>query len=99
VETLVESHQNQKYCNIGNSIKGLFLFGTPHQGMKVEALDQMVDGNNKEAKYLLLQLQEGSEFMETHKDALVSIWDDYHGAIVSFYETAKTKQPVKVGYL
>ncbi len=54
------------------------------------------DAENEDAEYLLLQLKEGSRFLEEQKEVLSQIWDGFHGRIVTFFETQKTNQVKKV---
>jgi hypothetical protein len=56
----------------------------------------MVENDNLEAKSLLAQLNEGSEFLENQKEALSHLWNEFRGKVVTFYETQKTKQVKKV---
>jgi len=45
---------------------------------------------------LLLQLEEGSEFLENQKEDMIRIRDKFRGKVVSFYETKKSPSLVKV---
>ncbi|KAI5802993.1 hypothetical protein EDC01DRAFT_645472, partial [Geopyxis carbonaria] len=91
IQTLVESILDPELEEIRQSICGMFLFGTPHQGLKIEELSQMVD-NDTEGQYLLAQLKEGSEFLEQQRETLARVWKKFDGKVVSFYETKKTAQ-------
>ncbi|KAF8537638.1 hypothetical protein BDD12DRAFT_930604 [Trichophaea hybrida] len=89
--TLVESSQ---YPDIRDSIQGIFFFGTPHQGLRTDELEQMVDmetGGDQKIRNLLAQLTEGFEWLENQKEALIPVWEEFSGKIFSFYETEKTK--------
>jgi hypothetical protein len=97
LQTLVE------YPGIRDYVKGIFFFGTPHQGLETVDLEQMVDMethaiDNHKIRNLLAQLKEGSEFLENQKDVLSRTWDKFSGKIFSFYETEKTKSVKKVGF-
>jgi hypothetical protein len=57
----------------------------------------MVDNYSAgDRRNLIMQLKEGSEFLERQKEDLVSLWKVFKGKLVSFYETAKTKSVKKV---
>jgi hypothetical protein len=82
-----------------NSIQGIFIFGTPHEGFRTDELEDLVDiesGGQESRRNLLTQLKEGSEFLENQKHNLSYMWEGFKGRIVSFYETVKTKTVKKV---
>ena len=56
-----------------------------------EADDQKLQVQN-----LLVQLKEGSEFLENQKEVLSRLWEDFHGKVITFYETGPTKSVKKV---
>jgi hypothetical protein len=58
----------------------------------------MVDvDSGGQRRYLLMQLKEGSEFLENQKEDLIQIWEGFKGKkVVSFYETMKTPSVRKV---
>jgi hypothetical protein len=75
-------------------------FGTPHEGLRTYDLEEMVDaesgGYETSRHNLLKQLREGSEFLETQKEDLSYIWDEYKPKIISFYETEQSATVAKV---
>lgn len=76
----------------------MFLFGTPHQGLRTAELEELVDelGGLGQIHKLLAQLKEGSEYLENQADTLSQLWEGFHGKVVSFYETKPTKAVKKV---
>ncbi|KAI9771315.1 MAG: hypothetical protein M1840_002285 [Geoglossum simile] len=93
LQTLVESKRNPRYQHILDSTRGIFFFGTPHQGLRINELKEMIDteaGGEESRVNLLKQLDEGSEFLETQKEDLLRVWGEFQGKIFSFYETVKT---------
>ena len=70
----------------------MFLFGTPHQGLDLEEMiDVETDDQKPQIKRnLLVQLGEGSEYLENQKEDLLWLREKYHGKIVTFYETRRT---------
>ena len=72
----------------------MFFFGAPHNGMRTTELEAMIMdmSSNLESQptnlLLLLQLREGSEFLESQRDELVDIWNGRK--IISYYETVDT---------
>lgn len=85
-----------RYHRFGERIQGIILFGTPHNGARTDDLLEMVDKGNTDSEYFLLQLKEGSQFLEKEKEALVNLWSRYQGKVVTFFETRDTKQLTKV---
>ncbi|KAF8538592.1 hypothetical protein BDD12DRAFT_884762 [Trichophaea hybrida] len=92
LQTLVESKRNPHYKSILDSTYGIFLFGTPHQGLRTNELESMVDvDSGGQRKNLMMQLKQGSEYLETQREDLISIWAGFEGKkLLSFYETMKT---------
>ncbi|KAI9769491.1 MAG: hypothetical protein M1840_003968 [Geoglossum simile] len=93
LQALVESKHNPRYRHILNSTRGIFFFGTPHQGLRTDELEGMVDtetGGQESRVNLLKQLKGGSEFLESQKEDLSRIWKEFQGKIVSFYETLES---------
>jgi hypothetical protein len=85
---------------IRDCIRGIFFFGTPHQGLRIAELRDMVDEESDyhlKIQNLLTQLAEGSEFLENQKEALSQIWHNFSGKVFTFYETEKTGSINKVG--
>jgi len=90
-QILIESKQNPHYQSILNSTHGIFFFGTPHQGLRTDELEGVVDVDSTQRHNLIMQLKEGSEFLETQKEHLLPIFKTLQGLkVVSFYETVKT---------
>jgi len=90
-QVLVESNRNVLHRSILDSTRGIFFFGTPHQGLRTSVLEDMVDvDSGVQRSNLITQLKEGSEFLENQADDLLHIWPKYKGKIVSFYETVMT---------
>jgi len=90
-QALVESDQNPYCKSILDSTRGIFFFATPHQGLCTDALEQIVDADlGGQTSNLIMQLKEGSEFLENQKEHLLPIWDKFKQKVVSFYETVGT---------
>ena len=92
----MESVLYPKFSDIHQSVKGIFLFGTPHAGLKVDDLRQMVDDDDHQGQYILGQLRENSIFLDEQKDNLSRVWEAFQGKVVTFYETRETRQMEKV---
>jgi hypothetical protein len=99
-QVLIESKRNPAYGHIIKASRFIVFFGTPHQGLRTYDLEEMVDaeagGYETSRHNLLKQLREGSEFLETQKEGLSHIWEEYRPKIISFYETAQTATVAKV---
>jgi len=69
--------------------------------MRTSDLEEMVEaesGSYETSRHnLLKQLREGSEFLETQKEELSFIWEEFKPKIISFYETVTTPTVEKVG--
>lgn len=95
---MIQSKNKSVQKHILDATRGIFFFGTPHQGLQTEELEAMVEDMSGEAEtsrsMLLKQLRENSEFLEAQRDNLTDIWDGRR--IVSFYETVKTPTVKKV---
>ncbi|KAF8536358.1 hypothetical protein BDD12DRAFT_290351 [Trichophaea hybrida] len=91
LQTLVESNRNPHHKSILDSTRGIFFFGTPHQGLRTDELEEMIDVDSGGQRCnLIMQLKEGSEFLENQKEDLIRIWEGFKQKVVSFYETVKT---------
>jgi hypothetical protein len=80
-----------------DSTKGIFFFGTPHQGLRTEELEEMAKdliSDSSETTDLLRKLRAGSEFLESQSEELVEILDGKK--VVSFYELLGTQTVKKV---
>ncbi|KAA8894549.1 hypothetical protein FN846DRAFT_406174 [Sphaerosporella brunnea] len=86
------------YGGIYNLVKGIFFFGTPHRGLNVEDLRDMValQAEKDEHRQLLDQLDNDSEFLGNQKEACMAMWENFPGRVCSFYETGKTETVVSV---
>jgi hypothetical protein len=93
---LIESQLFPGYDDISNSIRAMFLFGTPHHGLKTASLYGALSQDNTEGRKLFHQLEESSEFLENQKEILSKIWNSYTGKLFTFYETCDTKQLTRV---
>ena len=49
-----------------------------------------------QARYLLAQLTEGSEYLENQREALSRLWEGFEGEVVTFYELNPTDPAKKV---
>jgi hypothetical protein len=75
----------------------LFLFGTPHQGLDIDELQQMLGDAHSARKELVQQLRQGSIFLQLQKEKFWMLWDSlYEARLYSFYETMKTASLEKV---
>jgi hypothetical protein len=71
---------------------GIIFFGAPHSGLHTDDLEGMIAVHSGEhRRNLIMQLKEGSEFLETQKEDLMNVWKRFKGKLVSFFETVKTK--------
>lgn len=99
---MVESSLYPAEYGLHNYIRAIFLFGTPHQGLRTTELWEMVDEDSDysaKVKDLLAQLREGSEFLENQKQALGRVLGDFRGRVCTFYETELSKSVKKVSVL
>lgn len=93
----MEANRNPHHECILSSTKKLLFFGTPHNGLRTEELEAVVDIESDRQKInLLMQLKEGSEFLDNQKEDLIRIWDGFKGKLVSFYETVTTPSVIRV---
>ncbi|KAF8542396.1 hypothetical protein BDD12DRAFT_802949 [Trichophaea hybrida] len=101
-QVLIECKRNRAHTHILNATHSIIFFGTPHQGMRTYDLEEMVDaesgGHETSRHNLLRQLRDGSGFLETQKEELSYIWDEWKPKIVSFYETVATPTVERVGF-
>lgn len=76
----------------------ILFFGTPHRGLHTAELEAMLEDMSSSLESnraeLIVQLREGSEFLENEADGLVDILSRFK--VVSFYETAETPTVKKV---
>jgi len=88
---LLESKRNSPHESFLDSTYGIFFFGTPHQGLRTDELEEVVDVNSGKICNLIAQLYEGSEFLENQKQDLLPIFERLkERTVVSFYEVVKT---------
>jgi hypothetical protein len=95
-QTLVRSYRNQVLKPILKATHGIFFFGAPHDGLHIDDLLHIVETDDEQRKYLIMQLTESSEFLENQKDDLINVWKGFRGRVVSFFETVKTHTVQKV---
>ncbi|KAA8895135.1 hypothetical protein FN846DRAFT_785438, partial [Sphaerosporella brunnea] len=99
-QTLLYWHSTRTPADNANyaCVRGIFFFGTPHQGLHVDDLKEMVAMQVKKDNYalehLLDQLNNYSEFLENQQETCVQMWEAFTGKIYSFYETRMTKTVV-----
>ncbi|KAI5855181.1 hypothetical protein BZA05DRAFT_472091 [Tricharina praecox] len=92
LQALVDSTLKDPGKSILGATQGIFFFGTPHQGLRVEELQSMVEeGSDTDRQRLnfLAQLEEGSDFLVNQIEVLAPIWQTFQRCIISFYETMK----------
>jgi len=103
LQSFLQVSQDTARRDIFDAVRGIFFFGTPHQGLNIDDLREIVtiqaEKDNYELGQLLEQLNNDSEFLINQKEACMSMWDRFTGKIYSFYETEKTETVVNVGYL
>lgn len=92
IQALLEAKKNKKYSHILDSTSAVFFFGSPHQGLRTDELEQALDyqgGDLKLKRFLLLQqIRSGSDFLKTQKNEITQIWPEKTPPrVVSFYET------------
>ncbi|KAF8534235.1 hypothetical protein BDD12DRAFT_809527 [Trichophaea hybrida] len=72
---------------LGHSLGGILIL----QGLRTDELEEMVDATTGgQRRNLIMQLKEGSDFMENQKEELIPIWNNFEQKVCSFYETVKT---------
>jgi len=71
--------------------QGIFLFGTPHQGLQTDGLEAIADfDSGGQRKNLIMQLKQDSEYLENQTEDLIRIWTKFEGRkLFSFYATMK----------
>jgi len=100
LQSLLQCKNRSQYHHIISATQAILFFGTPHQGMEVEELCNMVQDVSPRAisrLEILRQLEEGSIFLNTQRDDITNLWDSACGIeILSFYGTRKTMTVRKV---
>jgi hypothetical protein len=100
-QALIKSRRDPSYKHILDATYSIVFFGTPHQGMRTNELEEMLDAKSSSYEMsrhkLLEQLIEGLEWLEYHKKDLSYIWKEYKPKIVSFYVTALMPPAERVG--
>jgi hypothetical protein len=98
---LFQSGRDTAHRDIFDAVRGIIFFGTPHQGLNVDDLKEMMamqtEMDNYELPQLLDQLNNDSEFLGNQKEACNPMWKQFTGKICSFYETSKTETVINVG--
>jgi len=90
-QILMESYRNPHHKSILDSTRGIVFFGTPHQGLRTDELEDMVAAySGKPNNNLIMQLKEGSEFLEEQKESMLYVWEMFKHTVISFYETVMT---------
>jgi hypothetical protein len=96
---MLQAFRDPSHRQIYASVRGIFFFGTPHQGLNVDDLKELVvalqeDQDTYELPQLLDQLHNDSEFLRNQQEDCVAMWQQFTGKICSFYETGKTETVV-----
>lgn len=86
-------NKSRHHKDILDSTKAVLFFGTPHAGLEIGQLVDMVHdmsgvGEPSSRLKLLYHLTSGSEFLLGLRDELTEIWDKLD--VFSFYENKKT---------
>lgn len=90
-QILMESYRNPHHKPILDSTRGIFFFGTPHQGLRTDEMEDMAAAySGKPKNNLIMQLKEGSEFLEEQKESMLYVWEMFKHKVISFYETVMT---------
>jgi hypothetical protein len=102
LQSFRQSGRDPTHRHIYDSVRGIVFFGTPHQGLNVDDLKEMVamqaeERDNYDLPQLLDQLNNDSEFLGNQKEDCIPMWDQFTGKICSFFETGKTETVVSVG--
>ncbi|KAH0608276.1 uncharacterized protein H6S33_002328 [Morchella sextelata] len=98
-QALVHSKNIQHSRHILDATHAVIFFGTPHKGLKVSQLEDMIQDIEKNSDstrlHLLSQLKESSQshWLEEQRDHLADVWANI--GIVSFYETETTPTVAK----
>jgi len=92
LQALIQAKTQALHNHILDATRAIFFFGAPHDGLRTTELEAMVQDMSSDSESqpmrLLLQLREGSEFLENQRDELVDIWSGRK--IISYYETVGT---------
>ena len=59
-------------------------------------MDREAGDYKGQARYLLAQLKEGSEYLENQREALTRLWEVFKGEVATFYELNPTDPAKKV---
>jgi len=103
LQALLQCKHGGQYKQLFDSTRAIHFFGTPHQGLDINDPLSMIDdvspGKSTKPDFVK-QLHEGSDFLDTQRDNITSLWDQTSGIeIVSFYETKRTAVVKKVRIL
>lgn len=78
-----------EYKDLLEATRLLVFFGAPHNGLRTEELEAMVDDlkfpSAERLQKLLKQLQEHSRYLQEHSELCVQLLKDFK--IISFHET------------
>jgi hypothetical protein len=100
-QALRQANNGKRFENIYKSTRAILFFGTPHEGMEINELKEMIrdtapDGVSSRLGFVE-QLGEGSNFLSTQREDISYLLDHISGIdILSFYETEPIKALVKV---
>ena len=89
VQIMQDSHPT--IASLYRATYGMLLFGTPHRGLMVNDIEQMLEGQENHPRHYLLQQ------ISNKSDILVHQLSDFKNLIrdrriVSFYETEQTRR-------
>jgi hypothetical protein len=100
LHSFLQSDRYSTPCDIFDAVRGIVFFGTPHQGLNVDDLKDLVamqtEKDNNELSHLLDQLNNESEYLRNQKEDCISMWEQFTGKICSFYENSKTETVANV---
>ncbi|KAH9869852.1 hypothetical protein J1614_006772 [Plenodomus biglobosus] len=89
VQTNEDDHAT--IASLYNATYGMLLFGTPHKGLVVDDIQQMLSGQDKHPRSKLLQqIKSESDLLANQRVDFTNLIRDRK--IVSFYETQQTKR-------
>jgi len=98
---MLQSFKDPGRRDIFDAVRGIFFFGTPHQGLNIDDLREIVanqaETDNYELRQLLEQMNNHSGYLEDQREDCIPMWQQFTGKICSFYETERTATVVSVG--
>lgn len=75
-------------------LRAIFFFGTPHQGLNIEALRTVVFDRKLLSRQLILQLERGSPTLQDLQDKFLKRVRNTNVLIFTYYETLPTETVV-----